>query len=110
MDSPRETARAASRVPRAGRAARGGARHRRLRRDDLRTWLDQLGTTRRMAAHRPGVLLHLRPEAQPSEQGLIRITQDPIEVPDARRAAIERLAAELPPGQVFPLSTHINSD
>ncbi len=35
---------------------------------------------------------------------------DPIIVPAARRAAIERLAAELKPGQTIALSTHINAD
>ena len=40
------------------------ARHRRLRRDDLRPRLDQLGAADRLARHRPGLLLRLRHEAQ----------------------------------------------
>jgi phosphoesterase RecJ-like protein len=35
---------------------------------------------------------------------------DPITIPAERRAAIERLAAELRPGQKVALSTHINAD
>jgi phosphoesterase RecJ-like protein len=40
----------------------------------------------------------------------IPVSEDPIAVPAQRRAAIERLAAELARGQIVALSTHINSD
>ena len=51
---------------RAGAAGRRDARHRRLRRDDLRPRLDQLAAARRLAGDRPGVLLRLRPKPQPA--------------------------------------------
>jgi phosphoesterase RecJ-like protein len=38
------------------------------------------------------------------------IPDDPIRIPDARRAAIERLAAELHRGERVAISTHINAD
>jgi bifunctional oligoribonuclease and PAP phosphatase NrnA len=38
------------------------------------------------------------------------IADDPVTVPAPRRAAIERLASELAPGQKVALSTHINAD
>ena len=41
---------------------------------------------------------------------VLKSADDPITVPAERRAAIERLAAELRPGQTVALSTHINSD
>ena len=40
----------------------------------------------------------------------IPLNDDPVTVPAERRAAIERLAAELKRGQTVALSTHINSD
>ena len=52
-------------VPRSRRAGRRGPRHHRLRRDDLRTRLDQLAATHRLAAHRLRLLLRLRQEPQP---------------------------------------------
>ncbi len=38
------------------------------------------------------------------------LAADPIEVPEHRRAAIQRLAADLVSGQTIALSTHINAD
>jgi len=39
-----------------------------------------------------------------------RVIDDPILVPEPRRAAIARLAAELVPGVRVAVSTHINAD
>ena len=58
-----------ARLRRARAAARRRARHRRLRRDDLRPRLDQLAAARRLAGDRPGVLFRVRPPAQPAGKG-----------------------------------------
>ena len=59
-----QESRARTRVPRSRRAARRRPRHHYLRRDDLRTRLDQLDATHRLAAHRLHLLLRLRQEPQ----------------------------------------------
>jgi phosphoesterase RecJ-like protein len=66
---------------------------------------------------RPGDLFLLRPsplEACGSEElraaNSVRSTDDPNGVPEGRRSAIERLAAELHEGDRVALSTHINAD
>ena len=65
LDHAREESRARTRVPRSRRAARRRSRHHHLRCDDLRTRLDQLDATHRLAAHRLHLLLRLRQEPQP---------------------------------------------
>ena len=57
VDHARPASRRAARLHRARASGGGGARHRRLRRDDLRSRLDQLGPAGGMAGHRTRVLL-----------------------------------------------------
>ena len=66
LDHARAAAGHPARLHGAGAAGRGGARHRRVRRDDLRAGLDQLAPARRVAGDRPRDLLRLQPETQPA--------------------------------------------
>ena len=86
LDHARAAARPPARLHRAGAAGRRGARHRRLRRDDLRAGLDQLAAAGRLAGR----------SASSSTSATAR-THSRLETqPEARIARVERGAAEAP--------------
>ena len=64
LDHARPPARHRPRLHGPGAACRGDPRHHHLRGDDLRAGVDQLDAARRVAGHRPGVLLRVRDQAQ----------------------------------------------
>jgi basic amino acid/polyamine antiporter, APA family len=112
------------------------ARHRGLRRNDLRAGLDELAAAHRLARDRPGSVLRLWPQSLQARTRWRRVGRpaDPLAslrngasslapfpflsmshrdfftISSERRAGIERIARELRSGKRVALSTHINAD